>query len=85
MDLTTEQKRKSTQILRAAGFTAAWILNTEDQSEVVFLVPKDEGDLSSLSESPTVHAVVMELKTVLQGLKVWVYFVEEDAPKTQLY
>lgn len=85
MDLTTEQKRESAQILRAAGFTAAWILNSEDQSEIVFLVPKDEGDFSSLSESPTVHAVVMELKKVLPGLKVWVYCVEAGAPKTQLY
>lgn len=85
MDLTAEQERESAQILRTAGFTAAWILDSEDQSEIVFLVPKDEGDFSSLSESPTVHAVVLALMKVLPGLKVWVSDDKRGIPKTRMY
>jgi hypothetical protein len=85
MILSADEQLAVTRVLREAGFTAAWILDSDDQTEVVFLVPKREGDFSSLAESESVSEVVESLMAILPGKKVWVGPNGEGLPKSSLY
>lgn len=85
MRLSADEKLAATQVLLAAEITAAWILDSDDQSEVVFLVPKNEADFSSLTESESVSALVESLMEVLPGVKIWVGPNRDGPPKSRLY
>lgn len=69
MDLNDEQQRASARVLREASFSAPWMLDSDDQSEIVFLVPKNEGDFSSTVESATIGHVDVTLMEILPDLK----------------
>jgi len=49
---------------------AAWIMDSDDQSEIAFLVPKNEGDFLCAVESTTIGHVVVTLTEILPDLKV---------------
>lgn len=83
--LTDEKKLLVTRVLREVGFSAVWILDSDDRSELVFLVPRDEGDFSSLEESASVGEIVETLMALLPGIKIWVGPNRDSVAKSQLY
>jgi hypothetical protein len=85
MNLADDSRADAITILRNAGFTSAWVLETGDPSDVVFLVPRNEGDVAPIVESPSIRAVVRLLMGVIPNSKVAVAANREGLKKTRLY
>ena len=102
--LRTRRRRKAQvaaceRILKGAGYSHAWVLDSIDSTETGFLVP--EGDLDwgapvqlgygaplgwmAHEDSPLMRETSIALMGVLPGTKVFVGAHKDDLAVTQLY
>lgn len=73
MTLTPDEQFAAINVLRNTGFIEAWMLNNNNnETEIGFLVPAQEGDFTSLERSPSTREVVFSLLKVLTHMKVTV-------------
>lgn len=77
--LTSSEVANTTRILKAAGFSHAWRLELDDDSEVVFLVPADEVDGVDLT------SVTREVMGQIAGRKIAVAGYVRPLPTSPLY
>lgn len=85
MNLAEEYRASATSILRAAGFSRAWVLNSEDPFEIGFLVPRTEGDVRSITESASTQQIVESLMAAIPHSKVAVGAYRDGLDIERLY
>lgn len=85
MELLGENRARAISILLGAGFTSAWILNAGDPSDLVFLVPRAEGDFASIEVSSSTMAIIHQLMGVIPHAKLHVASNREGLNTTRLY
>jgi hypothetical protein len=97
--MTEAQVGACERILRGAGYSHAWVLDTTDSTETGFLVPESDFDWGdpvyvgyaapldwvAHEESPLMRETCMALMGVLPGTKVFVGALKDNLPVTQLY
>jgi hypothetical protein len=83
--LSPEAREAAEKVLRSAGFSSAWTLNSDDQSEIVFFVPQHEGDFQPLGETLRTRGVVDALMDVIPGIKIWVEPKPSGVPISRIF
>ena len=87
------------RILRGAGYSHAWVLDTTDSTETGFLVPESDldwgvpvyvgyaapSDWVAHTESPLMRETTIALMAVFPGTKVFIGELKGELPATQLY
>jgi hypothetical protein len=87
------------RILRNAGYSHAWVLDTNDSTETGFLVPESDLDWGvpvyvgygapldcvAHEESPLMRGTSIGLMGVLPGTKVFIGAYSDDLAVSQLY
>jgi hypothetical protein len=77
--MLSSDRTAASEILRACGYSTAWLLNDSDALEVAFLVPRAEMVLSD-AESQT-----LRLMAALPGRKVYIVPYRDGLPVIRLY
>jgi hypothetical protein len=99
VDMTEAQAVVCERILRGAGYSHAWVLDTTDSTETGFLVPESDLDWRAPvyvgygaplewvahKESPLMRETSIALMRVLAGIKVFIGDYKDNLPLTQLY
>jgi hypothetical protein len=99
IDMTEAQVVECERILRGAGYSHAWALDSTDPTERVFLVPESELDWGAPvyvgfgapldwvahTESPLMRETSIGLTGVFPGTKVFIGELKDNLPVTQLY
>jgi hypothetical protein len=97
--MTEAQVVACARILKSAGYTHAWVLDSTDSTETGLLVPEadlDWGDPVYVGygapldwvahkESPLMRETSIALMGVLPGAKVFISAYRDDLAVTQLY
>jgi hypothetical protein len=77
--MLSSDKIAASDFLKAAGFSAAWVLTNTDRVEAVFLVPREELVTSDLDSQ------TLELMSILPGRKVYIAPYRIGLPVDRLY
>jgi hypothetical protein len=83
--MTVEQRDACAAVLRAAGYSAAWILLSDDYTDTGFLVPPADLDWTAPYESPRMRDASIALMGELPGTKTFVGPYRDDLPVERLY
>ena len=76
---THREGREARSVLERRGYSSAWVLSNLDESEVLFLVPREELDEPYDAES------AVELGHVLLHRKIWVVQFKPTAAAVRFY
>ena len=83
--LTVQQLEACEHVLRAAGYSQAWLAPSDDFTETTFLVKENELDWVAPYESSAMNATVRKLAKELPGTKVYLLAYRRDVPVVALY
>jgi hypothetical protein len=99
IDMTEAQVVECERILRGAGYSQAWVLDSIDSTERVFLVPESDLDWGvpvyvgygapldwvAHTESPLMRKTSIGLTGVFPGTKVFIGAYRDGLAVSQLY